>query len=118
RGLFAHARHALYVVDRVAHQGHHFDQRAGLDTESRPHFAHAGPLVAHRVPQVYVGTDQLHEVLVAGDDRDVELHPGRAAGERSDRIVGLVALQHDALDAESFDDTMDVRNLNDQIVRR
>ena len=118
RRLFADARHAFDIVDRVARQRLDIDQRRRLDAEALAHLARADAPIAHRVPQRHVRPDQLHEVLVRRDERDDEVFFRRALGERADHVVGLEALDHQRLDPKRLDRAMDIRNLHDQIVRR
>ena len=74
--------------------------------------------IAHRVPQRHVRADQLHEILVRGDERDDEILFRRALGERADHVVSLEAFDHQRLDAKRLDRAMDIRNLHDEIVGR
>ena len=79
RALLADARHALDVVDAVAHERQHVDDLIGphaelLDDAGR---VEPGALVA-RVVDADAVADELEEVLVAGDDRDVEALRARA----------------------------------------
>src|SRR5579859_6462263 len=114
-GLLTDAGDALDVVDRVAHQGHDVDQRTRFDPKAIAYFARPRTAVTHGVPQRDVRTDELHEVLVAGDDDDVELVACPAYRQRADDVVGLVAVDDDAVDAEGANRAMDVRDLHLQI---
>ncbi len=118
RGFLADTGDALDVVDRIAHQRHHVDHRGRIDAEPRAHFARVDAPVAHRVPQRHVRPDQLHEVLVLGDDHGGEALECGARGQRADNVVSLEALEHQALDAKGLDRAQDVRNLHGQIVGR
>ena len=62
--------------------------------------------------------DDLHEILVGRDDHGIDLLLDPGGRERRDDVVGLVALAHDALDAERVDDAIDVGNLHLEIVGR
>ncbi len=117
-GFLPDARHAFDVVDRVAHQGHQIDYRAGLHAEAFAHFARSHAPVAHRVPQRDMRTGQLHEVLVRGDDDGVDLLAGRPHRQGADQVVGLVTLQYQALNPEGLDRAVDVWNLHHQVVGR
>ena len=116
--LLADPGHAFDVVDRVAGKRLDIDQRRRLDAEALLDLAHPDSPIAHRVPQRDVRADQLHEVLVRGDDRDDEMLVRRALGERADHVVGLESIEHQRLDPKRLDRAMDVGNLHDKIVGR
>ncbi len=117
-GLLADTGHTLDVVDRVTRQRHQVDHRLGLHTQFVAHLAHARALVAHRVPQRYVRADQLHEVLVGGDDNGVQTLACGARRQRADQIISFVTVQYQTLNAERLDQAMDVWNLHHQVVGR
>ena len=60
--------------------------------------------------------DELKEILVAGDDRDVEAGRGRLLGQRADHVVGLVALGGEDRHAERFAGGVHHRNLLGELV--
>jgi hypothetical protein len=90
----ADAGRAGNVVDRVAAQGHHVDDFVGRDAEdvsvtlagSRIRLSFCGLRI------FTCGRDELHHVLVAGDDEDLVLAARRLRGEGADDVVGLEAL--------------------------
>src|SRR6266849_6528403 len=102
-GFLANAGDALDVIDGIAHQRHDIDQCARLDAETLAHLAHADAPVAHSVPQRNVGSGELHEILVAGDDDRVEAFARGVYGERADNIIGFDAVHHDAFNSDGFD---------------
>ncbi len=106
RALLADARHALDVVDGVAHQRQHVDDLIGprrRTSRFTPVGVVPGALVA-RVVDADAVADQLEEVLVARDDRDLEARPRAActasvpitssASKRSDVRIGTPSASH------------------------
>ena len=61
--------------------------------------------------------DELHHVLVGGDDEDVVAECGELAGERADDVVGLEALVVEDRNAEGLERAADVGLLLDEIGR-
>ena len=70
-GLDADARHARHVVGGVAGQRLHVDDLVGRHAEFLAHLVGPDGLVLHGVEHDEAGLDQLHEVLVGGDDGHV-----------------------------------------------
>ena len=101
--LVADAGHPFDVVDRVAHQGHHVDDLLRRDAEFLLHAAGVvpGAFVA-RIEDADAAADELKEVLVHRDDRDVESRRRRLDRQRADDVVGLVALGGEDRNAERF----------------
>ena len=69
--LRADAGHARHVVGRVADQRLHLDHLLGRDAELLHHLGRADRLLLDRVQHLHAGPDQLHQVLVGGDDGDL-----------------------------------------------
>src|SRR5579885_2516733 len=82
--LLADSGNALDVVDWVAGQGLNIDERARFNAEPLLDLAHARALVAHRVPERAVRSDNLLEVLVGGDDDGLDALLGGPGGEGGD----------------------------------
>ncbi len=115
--LLADARHARDVVDRIAPQRLHVDHLFGHDAELLFNVFRADHPPVHRVHHVDPGADQLHQVLVRGDDRD-----GRALllgelGVGGDQVVGLVPLLFDRGDVEGAHRLPAQRDLRGQVLR-
>src|ERR1700738_4112480 len=91
--LVADAGSARNVVDGVAAQGPHVDNLVGRDAEHLRHLRFVeDEIILLRVEELYALVDELHHVLVAGDDEDVVALLGGAAGERANHVVGLETL--------------------------
>ena len=123
RGLFAHARHAGDVVRRVAHQRLEVDQ---IDRVKAVFFAelfgiiglvgglpHAGRDQAHGRP----AADQLQAVPVAGDDDAAVAVLVRAAADRADQVVRLVARQLAAHEPHRVQHFLHHRQLGGELIR-
>ena len=120
--LLAHPLDAGDVVDRVAHEGHHVGNLLGPHA---PALAHLG-LVVHdalaRAPEhgqhAHARADELQQVLVAGDDDDVEVgHGQRVLDEGGQRVVGLVARHLEDRRPERVEQAADVGQLAREVVR-
>ena len=93
RALLADAGHALDVVDGVAHQREHVHDLRRRDAEFLLDARGVVPRAfVARVVDADAVADELEEVFVAGDDRDLRC-PAAAAlrRERADHVVGLEA---------------------------
>ena len=95
-------RHARHVVHAVPHEAQHVHDVIGRDAEPFFHLRNSDPPVLHGVPQANVRSDELIEVLVGRDDRDVESFGLGLPGERPDEVVGLDPLILDDRDAEGL----------------
>ena len=118
RTLLADARHPFDVVDAVAHQREHVHDLVGPHAEL---FADAGlvepePFVA-RVVDFEAVADELEEVLVARDDRDLEPALARLARQRPDHVVGFVPREGQHRDAERLAGLAHPRHLLGQVGR-
>jgi hypothetical protein len=118
-GLRADARNTGHVVGRIA--GH----RLQVDHLFRRHapflddLGNADLLVLHRSYICTFGSDELHQVLVGGDDGDI-VAAGFAglAGIGGDDVVGLEAFHLDAGQVEGARRMADQAELRDQVFRR
>jgi len=99
-GRGADAGHAGDIVHRVAHQGLQLDQLARRNAPFLHHLGRPDRLLLHRVQHGDAGPDELHQVLVRGDDRGAVPHG--LGGQRigGDQIVRFPVGQLDGGDAE------------------
>ncbi len=67
-GLRPDARHPGHVVHGIAHQRLRLDQLLRRDAELLHHLGGADRLLLDRIEHLDAGPDQLHQVLVGGDD--------------------------------------------------
>jgi len=117
-GLHADARHAWHVVDAVTAERLDVDHLLGRDAELGNHLVAADGSVLHGVPQPDMAVDQLHEVLVGGDDGHlVPLLDGQA-GIGGDDVVGLEGLALDAGQVHGPHGVADERELRHQVLGR
>ena len=128
RGLESDARRARHVVGRIAGERLDVDHPVGADAEIFDHLGRPeAPLLAgscdawlarsgvvHRDPRI----DELHEVLVCGDDKHLGAGLARLSGIGGDDVVGLVAALLDRNHAEGRDGRPHQRELRHQFVRR
>ena len=118
RALLADAGHALDVVGRVAHQRQHVDHLFGRHAELLLHAVGVEPRARlARVVDLDRAADQLEEVLVAGDERDLEAARRGLAGERAHDVVGFVAVRRQDRHAERAAGLVHERHLIDQVGR-
>ena len=84
RRFHADPRHPRHVVHRIAGQRLHLDHLLRPDAEALEHLVAADPPVLHLVEHADLVVDQLHQVLVGGDDGDLRSRP-RSPGARRSR---------------------------------
>ena len=114
-GLGADAAHAGHIVGGVAHQRQHLAHLFGRHAKLVDHLFAADQLVLHRVEQIHAGANQLHQVLVGTDDRDIEASAARRHHIGGDDVVRLHALLFKAGHAERPHRIADQRELRHQI---
>ena len=118
RALLADARNALDVVDRVAHQREYVHDLRRRDAKLLFHARRVVPrAILFRVVDRNPVVHQLEEILVSGDDGDVESSLDGLFGERTDHVVRLEALGRQNRHAQGFTGFVDPRNLLGQIRR-
>ena len=117
-GLGADAGGTGDIVGAVADQGLYLDHLIGGDAEFLEHGLLGEAALLHRVPHDDRGADQLHQVLVGGDDDRLAAGVAGAAGIGGDQVVGLPAGQFDAMDPEGGRGLADQRELGDQVLGR
>ena len=100
RGLRSDARRARHVVDAVADQSLQIDHLVRTHAELLDHLGLGQTLVLHGVPHDHAAPDQLHQVLVGRDDHRLAAHVAGLAGIGGDQVVGFIAGQLHAVDAE------------------
>ena len=117
-GLRPDAGHAGDVVDRIAHQSLHFDHALRRHAEALHHLGVADRAILDRVEHRNAGADQLHQVLVGGDDgRPAALGAG-GARVGGDQIVRLPVGQLDGGDVERLGRLPHQRELRHDLGRR
>ena len=117
-GLLADARHARNVVDGIAHHRLQVDHLLGRHAPFLDDLGDADLAVLHRVVHRDGRADELHQILVGGDDGGVA---ARLAGQPrvgGDDVVGLETLHLDAGQAERARRLADQAELRDEVVRR
>ena len=118
RGLDADPRHAGHIVHTVAGKRLDMDDLAGIDAELFHHLGIADALVLHGVQQRHAFADQLHQVLVAGDDGAFGAGLARHARIGGDHVVGLKTRHLHARHAEGAGGVAHQRELRHQIFGR
>jgi hypothetical protein len=106
------------VVGTVALETQQVDDVLRRHAEQLPHLVGTDQqIVARGVQHERVLVDQLHHVLVDGDDEGMDPGLRGAAGERPDHVVGLLAGHLDRRDRHGPAQAPDVGELLDQIGR-
>ncbi len=116
-GLDTDARHPRHVVDRITGECLDVDHLVGGDAELLDHLGLADAPVLHRVEHDHARLDQLHQVLVGGDDGDVGAGRSRLRRVGGDEIVGLESALFDAGDVEGARRLADQAELRTQVLR-
>ena len=117
-GLDADAGRAGYVIDGIAAQRLNVDHLVRGHTEFLGHLFDADAHVLHGVEHENPGPDQLHQVLVGGDDHDLAAHVADLAGVGRDQVVGLVTFQLNGRYPERQRRLAHQRKLRDQVFRQ
>ena len=92
-------RNAGDVVDRVAHQRLRLDELFGGNAEFLHHLGWSDRLLLDRIEHAHAGPDELHQILVGGDDGGAPpLRDG--AGIRGDEVVRFPVGQLDGRHTE------------------
>ena len=118
RGLDADAGHTRYVIGRIADQRLHLDDLLGRHAEFLDHLGAADLLVLHGVEHDDVVADELHQVLVRGDDGRGGAGFARLAHISRDQIVSLEAVLLQARQVEGRHRLAHEFELRPQIVGR
>ena len=92
RSLDANAGHAGHVVGRIADQRLHFDDLLRRHAEFFDHLGAADLLVLHGIKQDHAVVDELHQVLVRGDDGSGSAGFAGLTYIGRDQVVGLEAI--------------------------
>ncbi len=106
------------IVDRIAGHRLQVDHLFGQHAPFLDHVRNADLLVLHAVVHVDVRRDELHQILVRGDDRDVSADRFRLPGIGGDDIVSLEALRLDAGQVEGARRLADQAELGYQLIGR
>ena len=118
-GFHADAAHAGHIVDGVAGQRLNFHNLVRKDTELLHHLGGAEALVLHCVEKLDLAVhDQLHQILVGGDDGAAGAGFHRHARIGGDEVVRLEIRHLHACDPEGARGVAHQRKLRDQIFRR
>ena len=118
RGLDPDARHARHVVRSVAGEREDVAHLLRPDPEALDHLGAVDRFLLHRVVHLHALTDQLHQVLVGGDDDHLAAGRARLAGVGGDDVVGLVAVELDHRQAERLGRLAHHLELRHQVVGR
>ena len=113
-GLDADPGDAGDVVGGIPGQRLDLHHLVGRDAEFLQHFRLADRLLLDRVEHLHARPDQLHQVLVGGDDGDRPALGHEGAGIGRDHVVGLVARLFHLADAERFRCVADQGELRDE----
>src|SRR6516225_6529651 len=95
RGLDADARHARYVVGAVPAKRLHLDDLVRADTELFAYLRLRDRTIGHRVAHLYFVADELHQILVGGQNRYLRSGLDRVAGIRRDKVIWFEVRQLD-----------------------
>ena len=121
-GLFTDARYTGYIINRIAHQSQHindlvnrFDIPFGTDL-LRTHDLHFSALVSGFIDHDVI-FHQLSVIFIRGYHIHRKAFPGSLLAKRSDDIISFITVRFNTGNAETFYNTLDVRNRCDQVFR-
>ena len=118
RSLDADPGYARHVVGRIADQRLHLDDLLRWHAEFLDHLGPADLLVLHGVEHDDAVIDELHQVLVRGDDGGGGAGRAGLAHIGRDQVVGLESVLFQAGNVEGVDRLADELELRAQIVGR
>ena len=118
RRLGADAGNARHIIHAIAHQRQHVAQLFWLHAELAHDIIGPAPLILHRVVHVDAGLDQLHQVLVGTDDRDMPTGRHGRPGIAGDDVIGLIPVFLDTGQGKGAGGVADHRELGNQVFRR
>ncbi len=116
--LWTDAGDARNIVGRIAGHGLQVDHLFGTHAPFLYDIRDADLLVLHRIVHVDIGSDELHQILVGGDDGDIGPNGLRLPGIGGDDIVRLEAFRLDAGKVEGARRLPYQPELRHQIFRR
>jgi len=114
RPLRPDAGDAGNVVGGIAHQAEDLHHLLRPDAEPLLDGSDVVRLVLHRVDHQDLRGNELHHVLVPGNDDHRHPRLRLPSGDRADDVIRLEALLLDDGDRESPDDLLDIRDLGNQ----
>ncbi len=115
--LLPDSRHPRHVVGAIAGQRLHFHHLVRGAAEALLHLLQPEDLVLHGIEHAHPLGNDLHQILVARNDGHLHPFGGMLSGQRSDDIIGLVALNLQRRQVESPHQILDQRNLRHQVLR-
>jgi hypothetical protein len=115
--LLADAGHAGHVIGGIAPERLNVHDLVRADAEFLFHRLAADQRAVHRVHHLDPLADQLHQVLVGRDDRDLDALLPRGGDIAGDDVVGLVAAFLDAGNVEGAHGLARERDLRAQVLR-
>ena len=116
--LDAYPGGSRHVVDTVAGEGLDIDDLFRADAELLDHILAAEQLVLHWIEHQHLVGDELHQVLVRGDDGDACAFRLGLAGISGDQVVGFEALHLDRVGGEGERGLAHQRELRHEFFRR
>ena len=127
-GFDANALCARHIIGGVARQRLHIDNLVGRDAEIVDDFLFANhPLFARafgagdagsRIVHSHARTDELHQILVGGNDQHLRAFSARLRRIGGDQIVRFINILLDRRQTKSAHGGAHQRKLRDQIFRR
>ncbi len=110
--------HAGDVVRGVSGQRQQILELSDAHAEALFDLGHAEHAIAHGVPHDRAFADELHQILVRGDDHHLQIVLGGALDRARDQVIGLHAVLLEDRDVEGAHDLLAARHLLLQIRRR
>ena len=118
RGFGADVRHTGNVVRAVPHEREQVRHLRHLDAEALHDLGRADHPIAHGVPHEHVVTDELHEILVGGDDDRSERLLAAMPNGRGDEVIGFDPVLLEASHRERSHDVLAALELGGEVGRR
>ena len=107
-----------YVVDRISGQRLNLDNLVRADAEFLLHGVQTELAVSHGVKENNLVLDQLHQILVGGDDRYLGANLASLASVSRNQVISFISGQVHGWDIECFDRIAAELKLRNELLRR
>ena len=117
-GFYANTRDARHIIRGIARQRLHFHHLIWGDAEFLHHFWRTQRLLLHGIEHLHRGADQLHQILVGRNNRDMPARCLERLGIGGDQIIRFISFMLYTRHAKGIGRIADQGKLRHQFRRR